>query len=208
MLDSLKKLRSGFYLPMRDLGEVATGQEWAQKLADEIQSEVDDKYILREKADLYRLDPEQLGISHTEIDRMVEILCEYKTFDAFINKYYLSRPLFEDGEPVQFGDTFIDERGVVHTVQTLSVFDTGVVMVGDRGWRARLKPGDCLKRPSESERDTQEKIDRDFKELVGDAEANVVTSGVFGSYEVKDLIEDFRDILKRQQNLGKENHES
>ena len=25
MLDSLKKLRSGFYLPMRDLGEVATG---------------------------------------------------------------------------------------------------------------------------------------------------------------------------------------
>ena len=49
--------------------------------------------------------------------------------------------------------------------------------------------------------DTQEKIDTDFKKLKSDAEANVLTSGVLGVYEVKDLLEGFDDILTRQRKL-------
>lgn len=41
-------------------------------------------------------------------------------FKSWLDRYYLPRPLFEDGEPVQFGDRFVNDSGRNDTLSSLN----------------------------------------------------------------------------------------
>lgn len=41
-------------------------------------------------------------------------------FKSWLDRYYLPRPLFEDGEPVQFGDRFVNDKGNDSTLSSLN----------------------------------------------------------------------------------------
>lgn len=45
---------------------------------------------------------------------------KYPLLKKALDRYYLPRPLFEDGEPVQFGDTFVRDYGKDGTVSSLT----------------------------------------------------------------------------------------
>ena len=180
MLKSLEKLR----------------ELYADELADEIQAEVDEKYMPRVGAAYQMLaDPK---LDDDAVNSAYEILKEYGTLDAYIDKFYLPRPLFEDGEPVQFGDEFIGDTGTKWKVQTISVFDTGTVMIGDGGWRIRLESGDRLKRPPDP--DSQEKIDEDYRNetnsLITDSGRGCMTRERALKY-----VERFDELMARQRKL-------
>lgn len=77
---------------------------------------------------------------------------------AEVDKYYLPRPLFEDGEPLQRED-FVDlGEGFSFSVCGLEydLVNNIVTMIGDNGLRIRLKSDDKLKHPPEPE--VQEKL--------------------------------------------------
>lgn len=83
---------------------------------------------------------------------------------AEIGRYYLPRPLFEDGEPVHVGDR-AEVDGVVGSVQYVGYADNGWrVFIEDKLSKNRAVhiqdiDGNRVKRPSEP--DTQERIDAD-----------------------------------------------
>lgn len=81
---------------------------------------------------------------------------------AEVDKFYLPRPLFEDGEPVQFDDCVVlNDEGVSMCVMGIEyrLDDGSMTLIGDSGWHIKLQDGVKLKRPPEP--DTQEKIDAD-----------------------------------------------
>lgn len=78
---------------------------------------------------------------------------------AEVDKFYLPRPLFEDGEPVQFGDRVSIHSGAsTICVSNITLWDNGACSVGGFKGSATSLDGGLLKRP---EPDTQEKIDAD-----------------------------------------------
>lgn len=51
---------------------------------------------------------------------------------AEIEKYYIPRPRFEDGEPVQFGDEFADGAGNPHTLHEIRYRDKAAAGLGSK----------------------------------------------------------------------------
>ena len=123
MLRSLEKLRKGYFseYPSYESTHPQFQHDRAEKLAGEIQEEID--------------------------------------------RCYLPRPLFEDGEPVQFGDLI---QGSSHCkfdnrvrFDRIIYYDTGRVRLDVAGGDGcMLQIGQRLERPPEP--DTQEKIDADL----------------------------------------------
>ena len=99
---------------------------------------------------------------HTFIGHGCSELAE--EIQAEIDKFYLPRPLFEDGEPVQFGDLI---QGSSHCkfdnrvrFDRIIYYGTGRVRLDVAGGDGcMLQIGQRLERPPEP--DTQEKIDED-----------------------------------------------
>lgn len=71
---------------------------------------------------------------------------EYDELKAAIDRYYLPRPLFEDGEPAQFGDTFVTDSGYNATLSSLNYTKGDHDYVSANGGK-RHKVTDRLKRP-------------------------------------------------------------
>lgn len=63
-----------------------------------------------------------------------------------IEKYYIPRPRFEDGEPVQFGDEFVDCNGHNQTLSSLTYTKGGHDYVSLNGWTKQRIDG-SIKRP-------------------------------------------------------------
>lgn len=64
-----------------------------------------------------------------------------------IERYYIPRPRFEDGEPVQFGDEYQADNGTTNELNQLHCFEQGYVL-NRKGKRASIKAGEFVKRPT------------------------------------------------------------
>lgn len=64
-----------------------------------------------------------------------------------IEKYYIPRPRYEDGEPVQFGDEFVDCNGHNQTLSSLTYTKGGHDYVSLNGWTKQRIDGTFVKRP-------------------------------------------------------------
>lgn len=89
-----------------------------RRIADEIDREMDE---LRE---LVKPGGQPIGEAVREIatgeDKYPCGDSKYPLLKKALDRYYLPRPLFEDGEPVQFGDTFVRDYGKDGTVSSLT----------------------------------------------------------------------------------------
>lgn len=79
---------------------------------------------------------------------------------AEIDKFYLPRPVFEDGKPADFGDEFVTLKGAISTIYGFSVYRNRVE-INPHGqctdWT--YEEGHSLRYPVEA--DAQKKIDSD-----------------------------------------------
>lgn len=76
---------------------------------------------------------------------------ESDVFNAIADKIerdYIPRPRFEDGEPVQWGDEYQADSGKTATLTQMFVRHTGKVVLGRQGKRAELPEGTFVKRPT------------------------------------------------------------
>lgn len=109
-----------------------------------------------------------------EYDPCLDVFSPYDTdkffgeIQAEIDRYYLPRPLFEDGEPVQFGDYIAVSHGRPDNrlcFERIIYYNSGIVRLDIAGYAGRiLQTGERLERPQEP--DTQDKIDEEAKNLV------------------------------------------
>lgn len=78
-----------------------------------------------------------------------------------IERETLPRPLFEDGEPVQFGDEFVNDKGDVLQVNRITLLDDGRFILN--GWFKRER----FKRPEPP--DTWERLTAEVEACDGSA---------------------------------------
>lgn len=102
-----------------------------------------------------------------EFARFAEVIgkpmMEDETIEGWLGRWYLPRPLFEDGEPVQFGDTFVTDSGYNATLSSLNYTKGDHDYVSANGGQ-RHKVTDRFKRPK------QQVLDADGVPIeVGDA---------------------------------------
>lgn len=127
-----------------------------------------------------------------------------------IDKYYLKRPMFEDGEPVQFGDKTIDRDFNMGKVQTIEFSNDDEVCVifededGNLFFHHSNLDGKSLKRPPAH--DTQERIDGDLVQIFNGAhfyyEDHKDEIGPLGYPDFQDMLEAcIRHLFKRQRKL-------
>lgn len=76
-------------------------------------------------------------------DKTTERIAFRKLADE-IERYYIPRPRFEDGEPVQFGD----EPEWLETVDEMTFYDDGSAALGHVGNTFSVSPGKRVKRPA------------------------------------------------------------
>lgn len=69
-----------------------------------------------------------------------------KTEYEMINRYWLPRPRFEDGESVQVGDKYVNKYGNVATADTVVVSNHGFTLY-DKGSATHFKLTESVKRP-------------------------------------------------------------
>lgn len=193
-LKSLEKLRgkSIIYTVDKEDGFFALGS--GDGLADEIQAEVDREYIkapIGKNGRYMRTVPDAMG--EWCLDNEAEV-------QDYIDRYYMPRPLFDDGEPVQFGDEICLD-GEVRRVDRIVRWDER------EGWYLTTDDlhnhlpsvnGPMLKRPPTP--DTQERIDAEapmspwsYCEKYG---LTVLNQGLHALYCRKTL-----HLLKRQREL-------
>lgn len=147
-LKSLKKLR--YLMDSYWDSDSSDPFEYAESLADEIQAEVDRDYVPRSKALYDSLVP--LYVSDWCMEHNKD-LCDY------IEHFYLPRPLFEDGRPMQFLDE-VSDGTMQYAVTSITLFADGSFdLYYDCGFEGDFPPGQRLKRPEPP--DTQERIDTD-----------------------------------------------
>lgn len=66
---------------------------------------------------------------------------------TWLDRWYLPRPVFEDGEPVQFGDEFVEPNGSEQTLNVLSYTEDGIDYVSLNGY-GRRPIDEPVKRPA------------------------------------------------------------
>lgn len=79
-----------------------------------------------------------------------------------IEKYYIPRPRFDNGEPVQFGKEFVDCNGHNQTLSSLTYTEGGHGYVSLNGW-IKQRIDEPVKRP---EPDSLKKAVNDLGELL------------------------------------------
>lgn len=103
----------------------------------------------------------------------------YKALADEIEKYYIPRPRFEDGEPVQFGKEFVDCNGHNQTLSSLTYTKGGHGYVSLNGW-TKQRIDEPAKRP---EPDSLEKLRDDMAEYKSDTHfAELKTEHTFGEF--------------------------
>lgn len=140
-----------------------------------------------------------------EYDALNDVFEVYDTdelvdkIQAEIDRYYLPRPLFDDGEPADFGMEFSDRfndvckiRKIVYLEDYVYVFDADTHLV-------ILAEDDRLKRPPEPDR--QEKIDAD-SELT--AREYCDKHGIDASYDPDYVRDDYPEMLMRRHLLERQ----
>lgn len=129
-------------------------------LADEIKAEIDEKYVPRVGAAYQMLaDPK---LDDEAVNSAYEILKKHGTLDAYIDKFYLPRPLFEDGKPADFRDDFVDCFGDTRKINKIVyIEEIGYHVFDADGHGVLISYGECLRRPLKP--DTQEKIYADIE---------------------------------------------
>ncbi|MDR3845710.1 MAG: hypothetical protein Q3X42_00515 [Eggerthellaceae bacterium] len=96
-----------------------------------------------------------------------------------IEKYYIPRPRYEDGEPVQFGKEFVDCNGHNQTLSSLTYTKGGHGYVSLNGW-TKQRIDEPAKRP---EPDSLEKLRDDMAEYKSDTHfAELKTEHTFGEF--------------------------
>lgn len=100
--------------------------------------------IDREKREITELYARQSWMNPADaIAKLATGEIEWAELRQSIDRYYLPRPLFDDGEPVQFGD----ETDLLELVDELSFFADGSVTFGHNGNTFKVETGERVKRP-------------------------------------------------------------
>lgn len=154
-LKSIEKLRgkSIIYTVDKEDGFFALGS--GDGLADEIQAEVNGEYMSTEEA-VHMLQ----GLNDDLWNWCIE---NKATIQDYINFFYLPRPLFDDGEPVQWGDKVFISREEGMSVNALiydkdgNIAPTGKIATDN--YYVKYNSYRRAKRPPMP--DTQERIDHD-----------------------------------------------
>lgn len=175
-------------------------------IADQIEREID-KAVADEVADTmsaYEMNTNARWYSAVEDGADSDCKAEYE----LINRYWLPRPRFEDGEPVQFGDRFVANTGEVRQVARITCLDNGrYVLISEYGHRyivgKEKADGKRVKRPEPP--DTWEKLAADI-ERCGDSCAYFGVSSCKGCpcHGADDacMVIVMRDVLGRAKKLA------
>lgn len=65
-----------------------------------------------------------------------------------IERFYIPRPRYEDGEPVQFGDEYRADSGRAAKMRQFCAYAHGGFVIGKKGKRATVGNGQFVKRPA------------------------------------------------------------
>lgn len=107
---------------------------WAYRLADKIDAEIAKarELSLRQGAELW-----------AKANGWPDFR-EGEDFGAWLDRCFIPRPRFEDGEPVQFGD----EPLYLETIDEIDFYQDGTVTIGHDGNTFEVDPGEGVKRPA------------------------------------------------------------
>lgn len=143
---------SAMWMVLREGAEI----EWQAAEGDErLFRDVLDEIADEIEQDMHELSPE-IGKLMAEITGKPYGGC--KSFTGWLDRWYLPRPLFEDGQPVQFGDEFVNTGGKAEEAEMIAYMGNGDVKLGGDSCGAWLESGEYAKRP---ERDSLGKIEDD-----------------------------------------------
>ena len=85
-----------------------------------------------------------------DMDMLEDLGHEYK----FVKKYCILKPFFEDYEPVNFGDWFVDYMGNIDCVESIS-FDPNYFSLNGRNGSSYYEMGERVKRPVINDKDNK-----------------------------------------------------
>lgn len=119
-------------------------------LGDDIIREADLLRVIAEEADADMREGNNASARHimtnwAEYNDMP--MLEGETIGEWLNRWFIPRPRFEDGEPVQFGDEYESDIGGVFPLEQLHCIGDGEYVLNRKGRRALIKPGGFVKRP-------------------------------------------------------------
>lgn len=88
------------------------------------------------------------GVDYLQVgDNHIELVCgDAETLANEIERYYLPKPLFNDGEPVLFGDCFGARHGMNQTVSSIH-FTPKHFYINSKDSSGQFRYGDVVKRP-------------------------------------------------------------
>lgn len=135
-------------------------------IADQIEREIDEA-VADEVADtLSAYEMNTNARWHSAVEEGAESDC--KAEHELISRYWLPRPRFDDGEPVQFGDEILCSDGQTITVSAIEAKQSGWYSLRQfsRDALETIRPGELVKRPEPT--DTWERIEADVEKFVCD----------------------------------------
>lgn len=71
-----------------------------------------------------------------------------ESITEWLDRWFVPRPRFEDGEAVPFGGEFEADNGSTQKLEQLHCFASGGYVLNRKGKRASITPGEFVKRPS------------------------------------------------------------
>ena len=137
MLKSLEKLAR---MPEYELMEYVRSYDFI----DEIEAEVDEKYFRKDfsmNIDGFIKGIAKYGWSVHDIEQLGSVFAEYGSLDAYISKYYLPRPLFEDAEPADIDMEYWDHGR--HVIDQIEYQVDGNVIIKSDNWFVELEKIDA-----------------------------------------------------------------
>ncbi len=113
--------------------------------------------VLRALAD--RIEAEQRAIAEAQGKGVHHIMKAYaekagmpmedgESITEWLDRWFVPRPRFEDGEAVPFGGEFEADNGSTQKLEQLHCFASGGYVLNRKGKRASITPGEFVKRPS------------------------------------------------------------
>ena len=118
-----------------------------------------------------------------------------------IDRYYLPRPLFEDGEPADFGMEYVTGRDEVEKIETF-VFSEDDVDINPSGQQVGWSTWWNRPLRHSIESDSQEQIDEDYKALKNKVINYTINAGLVADHrEASAFVSEFDAILARQRRL-------
>lgn len=127
-----------------ELGMVyGTPRDEERKLFHHIADEID-----REKREITERYARQSWMNPADaIAKLATGEIEWAELHQALDRYYLPRPLFEDGEPVSWGQDYQSDTGRSAMLMQFSVSNRGRYVLGKKGRRTVIEPGERVKRP-------------------------------------------------------------